>query len=177
MPSFSSVIATLYLFSKTLSTLISTQDLLPSYDYVVCGGGLSALVVSSRLAEDSNGLLFAASYSTICWPLALLVNVLVISDGPLWVWNREFFLLNFYWRVSDDGAEDTFIPRFEASARYSRGVSSVAQDSLNGDARDYAIGKVVWVTSQSKHILSGVDSCVRHCFQSKNEKVPENFSL
>lgn len=57
--------------------------------------------------------------------------MLIICDGPL-----------------DDGAEDTYIPRLNSlSTRtdnsYGRGLTSVAQTSLNGNARGYITGRVV----------------------------------
>lgn len=38
-------------------TIIKRQaDLLPEYDYVVVGGGVSGLTVANRLTEDSNSM-------------------------------------------------------------------------------------------------------------------------
>jgi hypothetical protein len=40
-------------------------DLLPSYDYVIIGGGISGLVVASRLTEDPNSTYISTNYLQI----------------------------------------------------------------------------------------------------------------
>ncbi len=46
----------LLLASQAWGTLLDVKDLLPSYDYVIVGCGVSGLVIANRLSED-NGML------------------------------------------------------------------------------------------------------------------------
>lgn len=47
---------------QALSIVIPVEraatELLPKYDYIIVGGGLSGLVVGNRLSEDPNGACF-----------------------------------------------------------------------------------------------------------------------
>lgn len=54
------ILLSLSLFDLTISSanpgaLHGAEDLRPSYDYIIAGGGTSGLVVANRLTEDPNG--------------------------------------------------------------------------------------------------------------------------
>jgi hypothetical protein len=60
--------------------------LLPSYGYIVVGGGTSGLVVANRLTEDPNGMNLSTSNTlllALANPVLYLVTVLVLEAGEL----------------------------------------------------------------------------------------------
>lgn len=58
-------------------------DLLPSYDYIIVGGGISGLVVANRLSEDSDGNLLVMIGMFRMFADLSSVTVLVLEVGPL----------------------------------------------------------------------------------------------
>lgn len=65
-----------------LPLLVSTTDVLDTYDYVVVGGGTGGLTLASRLSEDGTSMsCFTVSkgHQTYC----IIGTVLLIEAGPL----------------------------------------------------------------------------------------------
>lgn len=70
-------------FSGTI--LNGGTGILPSYDYVIVGGGVSGLVVANRLTEDPKSMV--TSFDTDLMPVKLTVQVatvLVIEAGKMY---------------------------------------------------------------------------------------------
>jgi len=61
LPSFSAVAQGLFVVEDAVE-----KQLLSTYDYLVVGGGLSGLVVASRLTEDPNSSSTASKPDTAC---------------------------------------------------------------------------------------------------------------
>lgn len=65
-----------------LPLLVSTTDVLDTYDYVVVGGGTGGMTLASRLSEDGTSMscfIVFKGHQTYC----IIGNVLLIEAGPL----------------------------------------------------------------------------------------------
>lgn len=69
-------------FSPAVHTVTQHDaDLLPEYDYVVVGGGVSGLTVANRLTEDSSSMVHPSRRAEC--RLTVTATVLVIEAGKM----------------------------------------------------------------------------------------------